>query len=212
MRKPPRSDLRNEGWHADELDTMFSADVFRDPRADPADYWIHVICALTGARVSEVADMKRADVSERWGMWTFFLARVRGKTKESRRIIPIPETITSLGWLDYLGTVPKDGPLFPGNNGRSFSTAAGRLRKRIGLKRDGCDIHAFRHHMKTDTDHRPRIERDKTREGKFRYSDRLPTLTVQNKGRYRVSLSTPVHSADRSVEMGRPRQLELASP
>ena len=149
MRKPPRSDLRNEGWNADELDTMFSADVFRDPRADPADYWIHVICALTGARVSEVADMKRVDVSERWGMWTFFLAREQGKTKESRRIIPIPETITSLGWLDYLGTVPKDGPLFPGNNGRSFSTAAGRLRKRIGLKRDGCDIHAFRHHMKT---------------------------------------------------------------
>jgi integrase len=148
MRKPERSRLRNEGWSDDELKTLFGSEVFRDPEADPADYWIPVITALTGARLSEVAGMQVPDVAKRKGMWTFYLAREEGKTEESRRIIPIPDTVTGLGFFEYL-KARKDGPLFPGNNPRSFSTAFGRYRKRIGLTRKGCDLHAFRHHMKT---------------------------------------------------------------
>jgi integrase len=148
MRKPERSRLRNEGWSDDELKTLFGSEVFRDPEADPADYWIPVITALTGARLSEVAGMQVPDVAKRKGMWTFYLAREEGKIEESRRIIPIPDTVTGLGFFEYLKT-RKDGPLFPGNNPRSFSTAFGRYRKRIGLTRKGCDLHAFRHHMKT---------------------------------------------------------------
>jgi hypothetical protein len=45
MRKPERSRLRNEGWSDDELKTLFGSEVFRDPEADPADYWIPVITA-----------------------------------------------------------------------------------------------------------------------------------------------------------------------
>jgi integrase len=149
MRKPPRNKLRNEGWSDDELKTLFGSDLFRDREADPADYWIPVIIAHTGARLSEVAGMNVADVGQRHGMLTFYLAREEGKTEDSRRIIPIPKTITDLGFLEYLDTLPKHGPLFPRNTAYTFTKTFGRYRKRIGLKRKGCDLHAFRHHMKT---------------------------------------------------------------
>jgi integrase len=149
MRKPPRNKLRNEGWSDDELKTLFGSDLFRDREADPADYWIPVIIAHTGARLSEVAGMNVPDVGQRHGMLTFYLAREEGKTEDSRRIIPIPSTITDLGFLEYLDTLPKDGPLFPRNTAYTFTKQFGRYRKRIGLNRRGCDLHAFRHHVKT---------------------------------------------------------------
>jgi hypothetical protein len=127
MRKPERSRLRNEGWSDDELKLLFGSDLFRDRQADPANYWIPVICAFTGARLSEVAGMQRADVDRRKGLWTFYLAREHGKTEDSRRIIPIPETISSLGWIDYLKTLPKGGPLFPGT-----------IRDRSARRSGGC--------------------------------------------------------------------------
>jgi integrase len=147
MRKPPRTRLRNEGWSDNELRTFFGSDGFLHP-ADPADYWIPVILAHTGARLAEVANMKREDVGPRHGMQTFYLAREQGKTEASRRIIPIPRTITDLNFDAYLETIP-EGPLFPGHNARSFTKRSGDFRRALGLNRKGADNYAFRHHLKT---------------------------------------------------------------
>ena len=93
--------------------------------------------------------MRVPDVAKRHELWTFYLARLSGKTDNSRRIIPIPEKIIELGLLDYLRTRPKDGPLFDGASAKVMSQWFGRVRKEIGITRKGADLHAFRHHIRT---------------------------------------------------------------
>jgi integrase len=152
MRKPKNRKLRNEGWLQDELKEFFSAPVFHGAKDSPhpdADYWIAVIIAHTGARLSEVTGMKVTDVAERHGMQTFFLAKESGKTEDSRRIIPIPKLIIDLGFFRYLATRPKSGALFADVNPKLMSQTYSRIRAEVGIDRKGADIHAFRHHLKT---------------------------------------------------------------
>jgi integrase len=151
LTKPPRSKLRNEGWSDDELKTLFTSEWFTLPNENPARYWIPTIIAFTGARLSEVAHMQVADVDQRHGLLTFYLARDEGKTEDSRRIIPIPKTILDLGFMTYLKTRPKNGPLFD-TTARKFTKRFGDYRRKLGLVRRGCDLHAFRHHIKTVLD------------------------------------------------------------
>lgn len=152
MRKPKSKKLRNEGWLQDELKEFFSAPVFRGVKDGPhpdADYWVAVIIAYSGARMSEVTGMQVTDVAERHGLVTFFLAKEQGKTEDSRRIIPIPKPIIDLGFMAYLRTRPEKGPLFEDISPKLMSQTYGRIRAEVGISRKGADMHAFRHHMKT---------------------------------------------------------------
>jgi integrase len=151
MRKPARSNLRNEGWSDDELKDLFESEVFkhREGKHWDAEYWVPVIIALTGARRSEVVGMNVADVGQRHGVQTFYLARQHGKTEASRRIIPVPDKLVQLGLLDYIQTLDPKGPLFPTTSSVNIGNWFGRYRKSIGVDRKGCDLHAFRHHMVT---------------------------------------------------------------
>ncbi|MCX7365203.1 MAG: hypothetical protein NTV97_25695 [Alphaproteobacteria bacterium] len=152
MKKPARSNLRNEGWSDDELKELFASDPFTvfDGKHRNAEYWVPVIIALTGARLSEITGMNVPDVGKRHGVLTFFLARDEGKTEESRRIIPVPtKLVDDLGLLEYIATLDPKGPLFPGINSDIISKWFGRHRKSIGVNRKGCDIHAMRHHIRT---------------------------------------------------------------
>jgi integrase len=151
MRRPPRTQLRNEGWSDDEITTLFGSRVFHDivGKHGNAQYWVTAIIALTGARLSEVTGMRVPDVGQRHAVLTFFLARDEGKTEDSRRIIPVPQKLVDLGLLEYIATLDPNGPLFPTANADQFTNWFGRYRKTIGLNRKGCDLHAFRHHMKT---------------------------------------------------------------
>lgn len=147
MRKTKPKKLRNEGWLHEELETGFGSDYLRNPKSN-ADYWIAVIVALTGARLSEVTGMQVPDVAERHGMWTFYVAKKHGKT-DSRRIIPIPKQIVDLGFMQYLAIRPKKGPLFEGVSAKKSSQTYSRWRDDLGLTRKGCDVHAHRHHIKS---------------------------------------------------------------
>jgi integrase len=152
MRKPKSKKLRNEGWLANELVTWFSAPLFKGAKTSPrpdADYWISVIIAHTGARLSEVTGMQVTDVAVRHGIQTFFLAKEHGKTDDSRRIIPIPKRIIDLGFLRYLATRPQKGPLFDDVTPKLMSQTYGRMRAELGITRRGADVHAHRHHIKT---------------------------------------------------------------
>lgn len=151
MKKPARSNLRNEGWSDDELKELFASDPFTvfDGKHRNAEYWVPTIIALTGARLSEVTGMNVPDVGRRHGVLTFFLARYEGKTEESRRIIPIPQKLIDLGLLRYIDTLNPKAPLFPTINSDIISKWFGRHRKSIGVDRKGADLHAMRHHMKT---------------------------------------------------------------
>ena len=155
MRKPERNRLRNEGWRRDELREWFSAPVFRGVKTGPhpdADYWAAVIIAYTGAAIIEVSNMDTADVAERHGYWTFHLWRK--KSKNSDRFIPIPQQVLDLGFLKYVRTRPKNGPLFATAKGKRVSNKLmsqtfSRMRAEVGITRRGADAHAYRHHIKT---------------------------------------------------------------
>ena len=151
MRKPPRTQLRNEGWSDGEIETLFGSRVFHAiaGKHGHAQYWVTAIIALTGARLSEVTGMRVPDVGIRHGVLTFFLARDEGKTEESRRIIPVPQRLVELGLNEYIATLDPDGLLFPTATADQFTNWFGRYRRTLGLNRKGCDLHAFRHHMKT---------------------------------------------------------------
>ena len=151
MRKPGRTRLRNEGWSDDELKDLFESEAFNhiEGKQGDARYWVPVIIALTGARLSEVSEMQVADVGKRHGVLTFYLAREQGKTEESRRIIPVPQKLIDLGLLRYVATLPQKGRLFPTVTAKTFTKYFGRYRKTIGINRRGCDLHAMRHHIRT---------------------------------------------------------------
>lgn len=149
LRKPPRTKLRNEGWLEDELKELWSASFFRtkDKKHPDANYWVPLICATTGARVSEVTGMSRSDAQRRHGFETFYLAKLSGKTEDSRRIIPVPQVLIDLGWTRYVASRP-EGKLFDAG-AKVMSQWFSRVSADLGLTRKGCDLHAFRHHIRT---------------------------------------------------------------
>ncbi|MDI1285882.1 MAG: tyrosine-type recombinase/integrase [Reyranella sp.] len=155
MVKTARNKARNEGWLQDELTEFFGAPVFRGAKDSPhpdADYWSAVIIAYTGAAIIEVSNMNTSDVAERHSYWTFRLWRT--KSKNSERIIPIPQQILDLGFLEYVRTRPKHGPLFATADGnrvsnKLMSQTFSRMRADLGITRKGANAHSYRHHIKT---------------------------------------------------------------
>ena len=131
------------------------SDIFRD-----GYYWIPLIGALSGMRITEIVQLATADVDADGDGPVF---RVRGdaalnqslKTSSSWRTIPIHKRLVELGLLDYVAMRAKDAGdhrLFvdvpvagTGGAGGEFSKWFGRYLKRIDLKKTGVVFHSFRH-------------------------------------------------------------------
>lgn len=126
-------------WTPKELQTVLEG----IPRDDPA-WSLTVLCAFSGMRREEVAQLRVADVERR-------MFRVReGKTPAAVRRVPIHPTIAPL--VKRLSESSADGYLIPG------LTETGRDRKRgtlvgkrflnairvLGIVDPGLDLHAFR--------------------------------------------------------------------
>jgi integrase len=155
MRKPPRSQIRNEGWQVDELSLWFSAPLFngvKEGTHPDANYWAAVITAYTGATMMELSHIDTADVAQRHGFWTVRLWR--DKSANSFRVIPIPKQVLDLGFLAYLKTRPKGGALFVRTSGervtnKDLSSDLSEMRSELGITRKGATPHTYRHHIKT---------------------------------------------------------------
>ena len=155
MRKIKGKKLRNDGWRSEELKAWFTSPIFQGVKEGPhpdADYWSSVIIAYTGAAIIEVANMNTSDVQQREGYWTMRLWR--DKSAHSDRIIPIPQQVLDLGFLRYVETRPKAGPMFAKANGKrvgnkDMSQRFTRMRADIGIARTGATAHTYRHHIKT---------------------------------------------------------------
>lgn len=83
--------------------------------------WVPWVCALTGARISEVCQASRLDVTEVDGVMVLRVHDEGGddeevhsiKNEDSRRNIPIHPALVAEGFLDYVARLPQAGPLFP---------------------------------------------------------------------------------------------------
>lgn len=130
-------------------------------------YWAPLICIFTGARITEVAQLRVDDITQEFNIWFFRLKEdeISGqetKAKESR-IVPVHSKLIELGLMDYISTQRRrsknDGNLqiFPELSARGDSGRLGDIPSRfwrkyltaIGIKlgKDGLGTHSFRHSL-----------------------------------------------------------------
>ncbi|WP_461437930.1 DUF6538 domain-containing protein [Marinobacter nauticus] len=133
--------------------------------------WAPWLCAFTGARISEILGLKRADVSETRGV---YYIRITGqiKNKHSERFTPLHPAIIGEGFIEYWQSLPEGTEyLFPGNwkdKNRSRKAAANKLREWIKAQLPDADWerlspnHSFRHWLVSEC-RTARIDPDRQR-------------------------------------------------
>ena len=126
--------------------------------------WSPWILAFTGARVSEIAELRRRHIREEAGVMCFDIHPIEtreGKNQTFMRLIPLHPAIMAEGFMDYVKSLPDnpDGPLFPdlkpdprGSRVDAGTTKAGRwLRKVVGIKDPKkAPNHSWRHRIEDD--------------------------------------------------------------
>ena len=88
------------GCHSDKRRTKPGRMIFRDSR-----YWVPLILMTMGTRLTEVLQLKRGDIISRDGTLCLSLcwsAEQDGKTLSSQRIVPIPEVLLELGFVEWV--------------------------------------------------------------------------------------------------------------
>jgi integrase len=178
-------------WSAAELSLLFGTDLFtayalptferrgkRFPVARAgmdAAYWIPLLVLFTGARVSEVAQLRISDVQRVDGPdgpasipilvvtnepdddeeGSFATS---AKTDQSVRRVPIHRELLRLGFMDYVEAIARAGAVqvFPAiaryegkGAGADLSTWFGEYRRELGIKRRRAGFHTGRHTVRT---------------------------------------------------------------
>nr|WP_116309346.1 site-specific integrase [Cupriavidus taiwanensis] len=158
-----------EPWTPKQLQAFFSQPLFaryelpqKQWRAGKdAAYWIPLLGLFTGARLSELCQLRVADVFERDGLMLISInEKGEGsavKTAASVRNIPAHSELARLGFLEYVDATRKAGHerLWPdlkfrdGKAGGNFSVWFGEARKMGGSEHVVPDFHALRHTVRS---------------------------------------------------------------
>jgi integrase len=125
---------------------------------DPVRRWVPWIGAYTGARVSEICQLRSEDVLKIEDIWCMKFAPEAGslKTSGSERIVPVHPALIESGLLNFVARV-KSGPLFAGlspdkfgKRGGNGTKVIGRFVRQLGLKDPRLSpSHSWRHRIKT---------------------------------------------------------------
>jgi len=154
-------------WSDIELRTLFDQDLFqrlqlpKDWRSgSEGAYWIPLLGLYTGARLSELAQLRTIDICMSEEIPIISISNLgasqKVKTSASLRTVPIHSELVRLGLLGYLEKVKADGydSLWPDLKQRKdkpggyFSNWFGEYRKSIGLSQYP-DFHCFRHTVRS---------------------------------------------------------------
>lgn len=158
--KPPK--LREKGFTDEEANALFGA-ALRHQRGNEtartyaAKRWVPWVCAFTGARVGEVAQLRKEDVFRWNGRWVIRITPEAGpvKTNEAREVVVHPQ-IVALGFAEFV-QASDDGYLFlnPATDGSVLGPLQGlknRLAEfaRVTVTDPGvAPNHGWRHRFKT---------------------------------------------------------------
>jgi integrase len=125
---------------------------------DPVRRWVPWLGAYSGARVSELCQLRAEDIIKLDGVWCMKLDPEAGslKTSGSERVIPIHPALIDQGFLKFAATI-KAGPLFAalspdkfGKRGGNGTKMIGRFVRQLGLKDTRLSpSHSWRHRIKT---------------------------------------------------------------
>lgn len=168
--KPKRQRSRDPGYSDAEALAILKMSRAYQPTPDPfghirehettvaAKRWAPLLCAFSGARISEILQLRKSDVFEDGDRWVMRITPDAGTLKAGDyRDVPIHSQIVSLGFIDHVKAA-KDGPLFnsstdPAKSARSAQRQSERLAAWLhsaDLVPDGLQPnHAWRHRLKT---------------------------------------------------------------
>ena len=128
------------------------------PALIAAKRWVPVICALTGARVTEITQLRKEDVRQEQDRWIIRITPDAGTVKAGGyRDVPLHSQIIDMGFIDFVKAA-KAGPLFHGGTDpATYATKAVRISNQLstwlrtkGLTPEGArPNHAWRHRFKT---------------------------------------------------------------
>ena len=152
-------------WSDEFLTKLFSHPIWteglipKDTKAGgSAVYWLPLLGLYSGARCSELCQLRTADIKKESGVWMIQIhdgePTQRIKTIAARRSIPIHAELLRLGFIHYWDSIEK-GSLWPklpkreGKAGGYFSQFFGELRAELGIP-ISMSFHSFRHNARTN--------------------------------------------------------------
>jgi integrase len=120
-------------------------------------YWVPLIVLTIGSRIEEILLLKRSNLVLRNETYCLAIGLdpdQKGKTPDAERVVPVPQLLLDLGFVDWIRSLPADhGPLlFPDAARRSeiddltgpFSKALNRILDACGLGDFDEDFYAMR--------------------------------------------------------------------
>lgn len=155
-------------WEISELNILFAQRLFKyyelpnDWRSGgDAAYWLPLLAIYSGARLSELAQLRTADVIVSGDISLISVSNSginqQVKTSAGIRKIPIHSQLIRLGFLDYVMNMRNKGApqLWPtlkfrkDKPGGNYSNWFGAFKKTIGVPSE-LDFHSFRHGFRSN--------------------------------------------------------------
>lgn len=169
--KARKSSSREKGFTGDEALAVLKLSLSYEPKADEfgrireknhlvaAKRWAPIICAFTGARISEITQLRKEDVRQEGDRWIIRITPDAGTVKAGDyRDVPLHRQIVELGFIDFVKAA-KPGPLFHGGSDpNTYTVKASRISSQLAewLRKSGAipdaleqPNHAWRHRFKT---------------------------------------------------------------
>lgn len=168
--KPRKQYSRERGYTEAEANTVLRASRSYQPRADDkgrirekphlvaAKRWVPLICAFTGARVTEITQLRKNDVRQEGDYWVIRITPEAGSLKAGDyRDVPLHPQIVDEGFVEFVRAAGA-GPLFHGGTAKEdYRRKAGQISNQLatwlskaGLTPKGVwPNHAWRHRLKT---------------------------------------------------------------
>ncbi len=126
--------------------------------------WVSWLLAFTGARIGEIAELRRQDVRQYDGVWILDVVPTADralKNEDSQRMLPLHPDVLAEGFLAYVAGLPNNpaAPLFAdlkpapvGGRAAAASTLLGRwVRQTVGITAaDRAPNHSWRHRMQDE--------------------------------------------------------------
>ncbi len=166
IRLPKRKNTRAKSFTENEALTILKATFVEptenlSPEHRSARRWVPWICAYTGARVGEIAQLRKTDVLKDQGVWMFWITPEAGRVKtDHERYVAVHPHLIELGFLEFV-KAQRPGPLFYDPARRRGGSDANPTSKKVGerlakwVRQIGVDDrrvqpnHAWRHRFKT---------------------------------------------------------------
>lgn len=146
---------RKRGYTDEEAEMVLAA--ARLEKA-PHLHWVPLLCAYTGARVSEISQLRREDLVQIKNVWCIKLVPEAGSLKNasSERSVPLHPKVIDAGFLKFVERT-KTGAIFAevppdrfGVRGGNMTKVISKWVRRLGLEDPRvAPSHAWRHRFKT---------------------------------------------------------------